>query len=112
MAKHLQAGTSQGTIFDFMEIAEADAVNLGHSLIVPSVQELVKTPITTIPPLYIRPDQEFSSVLDNHLLPSLPVIDFQKLSLEDSVDSELEKFHLACKEWGFFQVLFHSKLDP
>ncbi|KAJ0020747.1 hypothetical protein Pint_31371 [Pistacia integerrima] len=38
-------------------------------------------------------------------LPSVPVIDLQKLA---SVDYELERLHLACKEWGFFQVINHG----
>ncbi|KAJ0084416.1 hypothetical protein Patl1_29963 [Pistacia atlantica] len=38
-------------------------------------------------------------------LPSVPVIDLQKLA---SVDYELERLHLACREWGFFQIINHG----
>ncbi|KAJ0081051.1 hypothetical protein Patl1_10238 [Pistacia atlantica] len=45
---------------------------------VPSVQELVKEPLTTV----------------HHV--------------RDLTDSELDKLHLACKEWGFFQLINHG----
>ena len=81
----------------------------GKSLLVPSVQELAKDPNLTVPSRYIQDDQTLISD-DDHALNfpghQIPVIDFQKLVSEQSngSDSELEKFHLACKEWGFFQV--------
>ncbi|KAJ0080708.1 hypothetical protein Patl1_10268 [Pistacia atlantica] len=32
-----------------------------------------------------------------------------KLISRDFMDSELEKFHHACKEWGFFHVYRFTK---
>ncbi|WRX27230.1 Non-hem dioxygenase N-terminal domain - like 10 [Theobroma cacao] len=84
--------------------ADAEVVNFGKSIIVPSVQELAKEPITKIPHRYLRPEQEPHSVLGDELLPSVPIIDLQKLVAGDFVDSELERLHSACKDWGFFQL--------
>ncbi|XP_044460647.1 protein SRG1-like [Mangifera indica] len=87
------------------ELREEEAVNFGKSLIVPSVQELAKQSIVNIPPRYIRKDEDPPVVTNDACLPSVPVIDLQKLV---SVDYELERLHLACKEWGFFQVINHG----
>ncbi|KAF8029369.1 hypothetical protein BT93_E1921 [Corymbia citriodora subsp. variegata] len=40
----------------------------------------------------------------------VPVIDMNRLSSsnEDSMESELEKLHLACTDWGFFQLINHG----
>lgn len=80
--------------------------SLGSSLLVPCVQELIKEPLVSVPPRYIRPDQDCSIVAaaaaDDD---EVPVIDLQRLYDHDSMDSELAKLHCACKYWGFFQVL-------
>ncbi|RZC89597.1 hypothetical protein C5167_027140 [Papaver somniferum] len=89
--------------------------NFGSSLIVPSVQELVKQEITEIPDRYLR--TSCSSInLDHEINPSdsaanaIPVINIESLLSGDSIlaDNELEKLHSACKEWGFFQVVDHG----
>ncbi|KAJ0018183.1 hypothetical protein Pint_10101 [Pistacia integerrima] len=78
------------------------------SLPVPSVQELVKEPLTTIPPRYVRPHQDPPFVSNATSLPQVPVIDLKKLLSGDLTDSELDKLHRACKEWGFFQLINHG----
>ncbi|KAL3522613.1 hypothetical protein ACH5RR_015447 [Cinchona calisaya] len=88
--------------------SSAEFVNFGKSIIVPSVQELSKERISKIPPRYVHHDQESPIVSHENLLPTVPVIDIQALLSENSMDSELEKLHLACKEWGFFQVVNHG----
>ena len=75
---------------------------LGASLLVPSVQELAKQPITEVPERYVRPNQDPPIVSNTTSLPQVPVIDLNKLLSEDAI--ELEKLDHACKEWGFFQV--------
>ncbi|XP_044460648.1 protein SRG1-like [Mangifera indica] len=78
------------------------------SLRVPSVQQLAKEPITTVPPRYVRTDQDPPFISNAASLPQVPVIDFQKLQTGDLMDSELDKLHQACKEWGFFQLINHG----
>ncbi|GAB2299043.1 hypothetical protein Dimus_033117 [Dionaea muscipula] len=80
---------------------------LGKSLIVPSVQELAKQPLAAVPQRYSRTDQHQSSVLNNDdPLLQLPVLDMERLVNGDQ--AELLKFHSACQEWGFFQVVNHG----
>ncbi|KAJ0080707.1 hypothetical protein Patl1_10269 [Pistacia atlantica] len=81
---------------------------MSSSLPVPSVQELAKEPLTTLPPRYVRSDQDPPFTSNATSLPPLPVIDLQKLLSGDLTDSELDKLHDACKEWGFFQLINHG----
>ncbi|KAH7512709.1 hypothetical protein FEM48_Zijuj12G0119400 [Ziziphus jujuba var. spinosa] len=72
----------------------------GSSLLVPSVQELVKKEANlTVPSRYVRANQDpilFSSQLCS---PQIPVIDLQKLISVESAASEFENLHSACKDW-------------
>ncbi|KAL8248926.1 hypothetical protein R6Q59_005794 [Mikania micrantha] len=88
---------------------EPKGLILGGSLPVPNVQELVKEPLTRVPHRYIRPDQDspIISSLDSSR-PQVPVIDMDRLSSQDSVQTELQRLHLACKDWGFFQLINHG----
>ncbi|KAI6705605.1 hypothetical protein NL676_008567 [Syzygium grande] len=91
---------------------EANLTKLGGSLPVPCVQELVKEAITEVPPRYVRTDQDHPLLHDDHgpLLLQVPIIDMNNLSSsnDDLVESELEKLHVACKDWGFFQLINHG----
>ncbi|XAR66650.1 Thebaine 6-O-demethylase [Bertholletia excelsa] len=87
---------------------EAQFTSIGSSLQVPSVQELAKRPMITIPPQYVRDDQDPLIISDTSSSPDIPVIDLQGLLSSDSMNSELEKLHSACKEWGFFQLINHG----
>ncbi|KEH38517.1 protein SRG1 [Medicago truncatula] len=81
----------------------------GTSLLVPSVQELSKDGnISTVPPRYIQPNHQdlILSEVDTNL--QIPVIDMYKLHSEELGSSELVKLHLACKDWGFFQLVNHG----
>ncbi|KAK4351396.1 hypothetical protein RND71_030709 [Anisodus tanguticus] len=80
----------------------------GTSLPVPSVQELVRNDAKEIPLRYIqnnenRPLTNFKSSPES---PKIPVINFSQLA--DGDEYERKKLHLACKEWGFFQILNHG----
>ena len=84
---------------------ESQQVVFGKSIIVPSVRELVKEPITKVPPRYVYQQQDPPTVAAADIwLQPVPFIDLHSLLLGDSMGSELEKLHSACKDWGFFQV--------
>lgn len=83
----------------------ASKLQLRDSLPVPCVQELAKSSLSTVPLRYVRPDQdppfEFTDASAE-----VPVIDMHKLLFSNNFDdSELDKLHHACKDWGFFQVI-------
>ncbi|ESQ35104.1 hypothetical protein EUTSA_v10008010mg [Eutrema salsugineum] len=85
------------------------------SIIVPSVQEMVKEKmITTVPPRYVRSDLDKTEITDGSgLNTEIPIIDMKRLcsSTAIAMDSEVEKLDFACKEWGFFQLVNHG-IDP
>ncbi|XP_020237177.1 protein SRG1 [Cajanus cajan] len=84
---------------------DSQIVNLGSSLMVPSVRELAKQPISKVPERYVRTNQD-PVLSDITSLPQVPIIDLHKLLSEDG--TELEKLNHACKEWGFFQLINHG----
>ncbi|KAK6264531.1 hypothetical protein SCA6_019965 [Theobroma cacao] len=90
---------------------ETQPPKLGASLLVPCVQELAKEHLIEVPSRYLRSTDEdpapFLSNANSSLL-QVPVIDMQKLSSKHLKDSESEKLHHACKEWGFFQLINHG----
>lgn len=81
--------------------------NLGTSLTVPSVQELVKQPITKVPERYVQQNQDPLVVSSTISSQQVPIIDLNKLLSEED-GTELQKFDHACKEWGFFQLINHG----
>ncbi|KAK7309929.1 hypothetical protein RJT34_07063 [Clitoria ternatea] len=81
----------------------------GTSVLVPSVQELAKQPITEVPEQYLRPNQDPPIALNATSLPQVPIIDLKMLLSKDV--TELQNLHQACKEWGFFQLVNHG-MDP
>nr|XP_043609594.1 protein SRG1-like [Erigeron canadensis] len=83
---------------------DAKGRGLGSSILVPSVQELAKERLDKVPPRYIRLEDPLVVSSLPSSLPEVPIIDMEKLSSE----SELEKLHLACKDWGFFQIINHG----
>ncbi|XP_010476835.1 PREDICTED: protein SRG1 [Camelina sativa] len=93
---------------------EAKGAAQWSSIIVPSVQEMVKEKIiTTVPSRYVRSDQDKTDVVDDsgRLNTEIPIIDMKRLSTSTDMDSEVEKLDFACKEWGFFQLVNHG-IDP
>lgn len=87
------------------KVGSEEVANFGRSLIVPSVQELAKDSIINIPSRYVNETvHQLGGPVDRLSTSLVPVIDLEKLLHGKSMDSELDKLHLACKEWGFFQV--------
>lgn len=82
----------------------------GGSIPVENVQSLASKNLIEIPPRYLRGEYESEELLDDGDL-EIPVIDMHKFAVGQSeYKYELEKLHLACKDWGFFQVTTHVKL--
>ncbi|XP_028767026.1 uncharacterized protein LOC114724752 [Neltuma alba] len=75
----------------------------------PLVQELVKQPLNNVPERYVLPELEihFASSTSSPLQQA-PAIVMTKLFSPDFHVSELHKLDLACKHWGFFQVINHG----
>ncbi|WOL08408.1 protein SRG1-like [Canna indica] len=79
----------------------------GSSLPVPSVQDIVRTDPICVPERYIRNSVDRPTCAKTcSLLSEIPVIDFSLLS--EGHDGEQRKLDLACKEWGFFQIVHHG----
>ncbi|KAK6932275.1 Non-hem dioxygenase N-terminal domain [Dillenia turbinata] len=79
------------------------------SLPILSLGELVKEPLSQIPESYVVVEEQDLPVLSNtSFMPAVPIIDMKKLVMEETTCHELEKLHLACKEWGLFQLVNHS----
>ncbi|XP_002519761.2 protein SRG1 [Ricinus communis] len=89
--------------------SKVTALTLGSSLPVPSVQELANKSLATVPTRYVRSDQDPPFIPTSSSSSSqVPVIDMEKLLSEQFMDAELERFHHACKDWGFFQLINHG----
>ncbi|WJX67844.1 Protein srg1 [Trifolium repens] len=81
----------------------------GTSLLVPSVQELAKNNVSTVSQRYIQSQHDELVINeDDHSTLEIPVIDMKKLHSSEFRSSELSKLHLACKDWGFFQLVNHG----
>ncbi|KAM6552268.1 hypothetical protein CsatB_002076 [Cannabis sativa] len=90
---------------------------LGSSIPVPLVQELAKeignNKNKVVPLRYQHPNQD-SIIYNNTTFSSsssnIPIIHFNKLVSSDksTMESELQKLHLASKDWGFFQLVDHG----
>ncbi|CAH2077994.1 unnamed protein product, partial [Thlaspi arvense] len=84
---------------------EVNGASQYSSIIVPSVQEMVKEKlITMVPPRYVRSDLDKADI-DVDLISEIPVIDMNRLCSSTTMDSEINKLDFACKEWGFFQAI-------
>ncbi|KAL5551212.1 hypothetical protein UlMin_001388 [Ulmus minor] len=94
-----------------MESEVARREEYGGSLPVENVQALASNNLKEIPHRYLRPDLELHHVSVEESL-QIPVIDLSKLVGNPiACDHELTKLHLACKDWGFFQLINHGVLE-
>ncbi|CAI8593327.1 unnamed protein product [Vicia faba] len=80
----------------------------GTSLLVPSVQELAKNTTSEIPQRYIQSQLEELVINETDNVLEIPVIDMNKLLSLEFGSEELANLHLACKDWGFFQLVNHG----
>ena len=77
-----------------------------HAAPVQSIQELIKASIPAVPQPFILDETHPPILSASTPPPLLPTIDMKHLITMETADSELEKLHSTCKEWGFFQVNF------
>ena len=100
-------------IFLFQEEAAMEGKGVTFSsVIVPSVQEMVKEKVitTVLPPRYVRSDQEKGEAAIDSGENQIPIIDMSLLCSSTSMDSEIDKLDFACKEYGFFQAKSQTSL--
>ncbi|XP_054803747.1 codeine O-demethylase-like [Prosopis cineraria] len=72
-----------------------------------SVQELVKNPLLSLPKRYIREDHcQLSETLTDAA--PIPILDMNHLLSGENTETELQKLHSACRDWGIFQVVNHG----
>ncbi|WJX10432.1 hypothetical protein P8452_01158 [Trifolium repens] len=89
-----------------MEINIAE--ELGSSDSFPSVKELIAKGLNNVPEIYVHRNIDPSIVSNTDSLQQIPIIDLSKLLSEEVKGPELEKLDIACKEWGFFQLINHG----
>ncbi|CAK9168762.1 unnamed protein product, partial [Ilex paraguariensis] len=77
--------------------------NLEWSLTVPSVKELVIQLPATVPTRYIRDEKDAPIAPVSDPSVCIPLIDMAKLVNPKDREMELQKLHVACKDWGIFQ---------
>ncbi|KAJ1702279.1 hypothetical protein LUZ63_002058 [Rhynchospora breviuscula] len=82
---------------------------VGYSLPVPNVQALATSinKSSLVPERYVRPEAKIEPVASTDDI-ELPVIDLAKLIDQEFSNEEASKLHLACQEWGFFQLVNHG----
>ncbi|KAF5738292.1 codeine O-demethylase-like [Tripterygium wilfordii] len=93
---------------------ENEIARLGSSptAMVPCLKELlIKETLTTVPPRFVRSDLDPPFISSDAATPHIPVIDFHKLTSPEFMDTELQKFHHACRDWSFFQLINHGVED-
>lgn len=74
-----------------------------------SIQELIKKPLTSVPQRYIQLHNNEPSLLAGETFShALPTINLKKLIHGEDIELELEKLTSACRDWGFFQVIFNT----
>ncbi|MFQ6647047.1 hypothetical protein Gotur_019310 [Gossypium turneri] len=88
-------------------VEKGEGLGWGKSLLVPSIQEILKNDSQSVPERYIQEPKD-RPLISQNLFDSLqvPVIDFSMLAQKDA--NEIRKLDLACKEWGFFQIINHG----
>ncbi|CAI8612670.1 unnamed protein product [Vicia faba] len=90
-----------------MSVDIDEAPIFAPSLPVPNVQEMVKMNPFQVPIRYMRNQEEMEKVnYMPHLSSDIPVIDLTLIS--NGNIKEMQKLDIACKEWGFFQIVNHG----
>lgn len=81
-----------------------EAPTLAPSIPLENVQEMVRNDPFHVPIGYVTSQEELEKAnYMPHLSSEIPVIDLSLLSNRNT--KELLKLDIACKDWGFFQVI-------
>ncbi|KAJ0611943.1 putative (S)-norcoclaurine synthase [Helianthus annuus] len=78
--------------------------NLGSSIPVASVKELVAQSLDAVPERYLRDVDGDCDYPTGDSSLQVPILDMSKLLHPQFHQLELQKLHHACKYWGIFQV--------
>ncbi|KAL5054809.1 hypothetical protein RYX36_035491, partial [Vicia faba] len=71
------------------------------------IDEVINKPEMGIPERFLRPNKQPSILLDQtNPSQTIPIFDFQTLLSADN--TQLHNLFIACKDWGFFQVVNHG----
>ncbi|KAG5095192.1 hypothetical protein GLYMA_18G184800v4 [Glycine max] len=98
---------SHNVEYDELVSEMEEAPSFASSIPVPNVQEMVRNNPLQVPQRYVRSREELDKVSHMpHLSSKVPFIDLALLSRGNK--EELLKLDLACKEWGFFQIVNHG----
>ncbi|KAG6697412.1 hypothetical protein I3842_09G197300 [Carya illinoinensis] len=98
-------GNMDSNIKEFAE--ETYVPTFAPSLPVPNAQEMMRSDPFQVPERYARNHDDMQSdTVQPHLSFEIPVLDLSLLSKGDA--EELKRLDLACKDWGFFQVINHG----
>ncbi|KAL4561869.1 hypothetical protein LXL04_034051 [Taraxacum kok-saghyz] len=88
--------------------------NLGSTIPVPSVKELVAHTLDAVPQRYlwdVDGDYPTAPAFSGNSSLQVPVLDMAKLVDPRYQELELQKLHDACKNWGIFQLTGHEIYD-
>ncbi|KAG7964848.1 hypothetical protein I3843_09G191300 [Carya illinoinensis] len=98
-------GNMDSNIKEFGE--ETYVPTFAPSLPVPNAQEMMRSDPFQVPERYARNHDDMQSdTVQPHFSFEIPVLDLSLLSKGDA--EELKRLDLACKDWGFFQVINHG----
>ena len=71
------------------------------------VQGIAESGIKTLPRDYVKPDVERPQAGNTSFQEDIPVIDMCGLN-DERLCKTMEEVSVACREWGFFQVINHG----
>ncbi|KAJ1426213.1 Oxoglutarate/iron-dependent dioxygenase [Sesbania bispinosa] len=93
-----------------MTSAQPQAANSESSQSVLSIHELAKKSITSLPQFsyMVNAGSHEREAINETFCSTIPMIDLEKLIHGEATELEQEKLHLACRDWGFFQLVNHG----
>lgn len=93
-------------------VSEVSKPGMSIFVTVPNVQELSKKQLETLPEEYVRSEEDRPMVKSPTPDSIIPIIDLKNLLDSNRSEEEMLKLHMACEEWGFFQLINHGVPHP